>query len=170
MRRLICFEPTTAIFRKEAGEIRGFWRAQECAPGRVVAFKLNEAHADHFVDDAGNFTTRYGTTDEFLALASEESGQDLTWFFRGYLYQAALPDLRQTREDGQLSLEWVTGDGGAFPMPVEVEINGRRQTVAMSGGRGRIAVPAGAHVLIDPDNKVLRRDAFIEEWRAAGGR
>ena len=118
----------------------------------------------------GNFTTRYGTTDEFLALASEESGQDLTWFFRGYLYQAALPDLRQTREDGQLSLEWVTGDGGAFPMPVEVEINGRRQTVAMSGGRGRIAVPAGAHVLIDPDNKVLRRDAFIEEWRAAGGR
>jgi hypothetical protein len=40
----------------------------------------------------------------------------------------------------------------------------------MSGGRGRIAVPAGAHVLVDPDNKVLRRDAFIEEWRAAGGR
>jgi aminopeptidase N len=118
----------------------------------------------------GNFTTRYGTTDEFLALASEESGQDLSWFFRGYLYQAALPDLRQTRGDGQLSLEWVTGDGGVFPMPVEVEIDGRRQTVAMSGGRGRIAVPAGAHVLIDPDNKVLRRDAFIEEWRAAGGR
>jgi hypothetical protein len=55
-------------------------------------------------------------------------------------------------------------------MPVEIEIDGRRQTVAMTGGRGRIAVPAGAHVLIDPDNKVLRREVFIKAWKAAGGR
>ena len=54
-------------------------------------------------------------------------------------------------------------------MPVEVEVDGERQTVAMTGGRGRIAVPAGAHVLIDPDNKVLRRLEFIEAWKAAGG-
>jgi len=118
----------------------------------------------------GNFTTRYGTTDEFLAITSEESGRDLAWFFRGYLYQAALPDLRQTRENGQLALEWVTGDAGVFPMPVEIEIDGRRQTLAMTGGRGAIPVAAGAHVLIDPDNKVLRRDVFLEEWKAAGGR
>ncbi|MDP1912825.1 M1 family metallopeptidase [Brevundimonas sp.] len=116
----------------------------------------------------GEFTTRYGTTNEFLAIVNQESGQDLAWFFRAYLYQAALPDLRHTREDGELALEWVTGDAGAFPMPVEIEIDGRRQTVAMTGGRGRIAVPARAHVLIDPDNKVLRRDVFIEEWKAAG--
>jgi hypothetical protein len=68
-----------------------------------------------------------------------------------------------------VALEWVTGNGGVFPMPVEVEIAGRRQTVAMTGGRGRIAAPAGAHVLIDPDNKVLRRLEFIEAWKAAGG-
>lgn len=118
----------------------------------------------------GRFTTRHSSTDEFLAIASDEAGRDLTWFFRGYLYQAALPDLRQTGENGELSLEWVTGDGGVFPMPVEVEINGRRQTVAMTDGRGVVPVPAGAHVLIDPDNKVLRRHVFLEEWRAAGGR
>ena len=64
----------------------------------------------------------------------------------------------------------MTGDVGVCPRPVELEIDGRRQTVAMSGGRGRIAVPTGAHVLIDPDNKVLRRDIFLEEWKAAGGR
>lgn len=117
----------------------------------------------------GAFQPRYGTTDEFLAIVNEETGRDLTWFFKGYLYQAALPDLRQTRADGELTLEWVTGNGGVFPMPVEVEIDGRRQTVAMSGGRGRIVAPAGAHILIDPDNKVLRRLELIEAWKAAGG-
>ena len=115
----------------------------------------------------GGFTTRYGTTDEFLAIVSEEAGRDLSWFFRGYLYQAALPDLRQTHEAGELTLAWVTGDGGIFPMPVEIEIDGRRQTLAMTGGRGRIAAPATSHILIDPDNKVLRRLDFIEQWKAA---
>ncbi|MBU1384971.1 MAG: M1 family metallopeptidase [Alphaproteobacteria bacterium] len=118
----------------------------------------------------GGFQPRYGTTDEFRAIASEEAGRDLTWFFRGYLYQAELPDLRQTRENGELILQWVTGDGGAFPMPVEVEIDGRRETVPMTGSHGRLAVPDGAHVLIDPDNKVLRRLDFIEAWRAAARR
>ncbi|WP_292062775.1 M1 family metallopeptidase [Brevundimonas sp. UBA7664] len=118
----------------------------------------------------GQFQPRNGTTREFLAIVNEETGQDLGWFFDGYLYQAALPDLRQTREGDVLALEWVTGGDGDFPMPVEVEINGRRQTVAMTGGRGRITAPADAQVLIDPDNKVLRRLVHIEAWRAAGGR
>ncbi len=116
----------------------------------------------------GAFEPRYGTTDELLAIVNEETGRDLSWFFRGYLYNAALPDLKQTRDGGDLVLEWVTGDGGVFPMPVEIEIDGRRQTVAMTNGRGRVAAPATAHVLIDPENKVLRRLDFIEAWQAAG--
>ncbi|MEJ6790170.1 M1 family metallopeptidase [Brevundimonas sp. BR2-1] len=116
----------------------------------------------------GQFRPRYGTTDELLAIVNEETGRDLTWFFRGYLYNAALPDLKQTREGDDLVLEWVTGDGGVFPMPVEIEIDGRLQTVAMTDGHGRIAAPATAHVLIDPANKVLRRLDFIEAWQAAG--
>ncbi len=114
----------------------------------------------------GNFAPRYAITDEFLAIVNEETGQDLRWFFRGYLYNAALPDLRQTREGDRLRLEWVTGDGGVFPMPVEVEVDGRVVTVPMTGGRGEVSAPAGAHVLIDPHNKVLKREVFIEEWRA----
>ena len=113
----------------------------------------------------GDFTTRHASTDDFLAIVNEEAGRDLTWFFRGYLYQAALPDLRETRERGRLHLEWVTGDGAAFPMPVEVEVNGRRFTVPMTNGRGDIAVAERAHVLIDPDSKVLRRLDFIEVWK-----
>ena len=113
----------------------------------------------------GNFTTRHASTDDFLAIVNEEAGRDLTWFFRGYLYQAALPDLRETRDGGRLHLEWVTGDGAAFPMPVEVEIDGRRLTVPMTDGRGDIVVDERAHVLIDPDSKVLRRLDFIEIWK-----
>ncbi|WP_420478790.1 M1 family metallopeptidase [Brevundimonas sp. FT23028] len=113
----------------------------------------------------GNFTTRYATTNEFLAIVNEETGQDLGWFFRGYLYNAALPDLRQTRDGDTLRLEWVTGDGETFPMPVEVEIDGRLVTVSMTGGRGEVTAPAGAHVLIDPQSKVLRKLDFIEVWK-----
>jgi aminopeptidase N len=114
----------------------------------------------------GNFSTRYGTTDEFLAIVSEEAGQDLGWFFRGYLYQAALPDLRQTRTGDRLELEWVTGDGGAFPMPVEVEVDGRMSTLPMTGNHGSLTVPAGAHVLIDPHDRILRRLDHIEVWKS----
>jgi len=51
-------------------------------------------------------------------------------------------------------------------MPVEVEIDGRVRTVAMTGGLGEIAVPAGAHVLIDPQNKVLRQMDVIDRLQA----
>ncbi|WP_396594277.1 M1 family metallopeptidase [Brevundimonas sp. R86498] len=115
----------------------------------------------------GNFQPRYASTPEFLALVNEETGGDFGWFFRGYLYQAVLPDLIEKREGDGLTLRWVTGDGEAFPMPVEVEVNGVVQTVPMTGGQGSLAVPANAHVLIDPANKVLRRMERIDGTRPA---
>ena len=114
----------------------------------------------------GNFTTVYRSTPDFLRIVNEVTGRDYGWFFRGYLYNAALPDLAATREGETLTLSWTTGDGEVFPMPVEVEIDGVVQTVPMADGRGSIAVPTGAHVLIDPANKVLRRLDFVEAWRA----
>ncbi len=112
----------------------------------------------------GNFHPVFRSTPEFLAIVNQETGRDLTWFFHGYLYQAALPELRQTRDADGLSLDWVTGDGAPFPMPVEIEIDGRLQTVAMTDGRGHIAVAPTAHILIDPENKVLRKLDFIDAW------
>jgi aminopeptidase N len=114
----------------------------------------------------GNFAPLYRSTGDFLAIINDFTGRDYGWFFRGYLYNAALPMLTQTRDGDVLKLEWTTGDGGIFPMPLEIEIDGRVQTVAMTGGRGQIAVPAGAHVLIDPQNKVLRQMDVIDELQA----
>jgi aminopeptidase N len=114
----------------------------------------------------GNFSPRFASTDDFLALINEESGDDLTWFFRAYLYQAALPDLRQTRDGDRLDLEWVTGDSGPFPMPVEVEIDGSVTVLPMAGNHSSLTVPGRAHVLIDPRNRILRRLDHIEVWKA----
>lgn len=114
----------------------------------------------------GNFAPLYRSTQDFLDIVNDVTGKDYGWFFRGYLYNAALPVLNETREGGRLKLHWTTGDGGAFPMPVEVEIGGRVRTLAMTGGRGEITVPNGAHVLIDPDNKLLRQLDFIDAYQA----
>lgn len=118
----------------------------------------------------GNFQPRYGTTAEFIANAERASGRDLDWFFDAYLYNAALPELRMTRDGDRVTLDWITPSGRPFPMPVEVEVDGRVQTVAMTGGRGALTAPSGAHVLLDPRNRVLRRLPHIEQfvaWQAA---
>ncbi|WP_298162366.1 M1 family metallopeptidase [Brevundimonas sp.] len=114
----------------------------------------------------GNFQPVYRSTPDFLRIVNAVTGKDYGWFFRGYLYQAALPVLNETREGETLTLSWTTGDGGDFPMPMEVSVDGRIQTVAMTGGRGSVRVPAGAHVVIDPQNKVLRRLDFVETYQA----
>ena len=67
-------------------------------------------------------------------------------------------------------LSWITPSGCAFPMPVEVEIDGRVQTVAMTGGQGELTAAPGAHVILDPRNRVLRRLPHVEQfvaWQAA---
>lgn len=111
----------------------------------------------------GNFAPRYGSTAEFEALVKAESGHDLGWFFDAYVRRAALPELVSSAEPGGLKLEWRVG--GAFPMPVEALVGGARVTVAMPNGFGHLAVPAGAHVVLDPDAKILKRSAAIEAYQ-----
>jgi len=114
----------------------------------------------------GNFQPLYRSTGDFLQIVNDVTGQDYGWFFKAYLYNAALPVLTQTRDGDSLNLQWTTGDETAFPMPVEIEIDGVVQTVPMTSGRGSITAPADAHVLIDPQNKVLRQMDVIDELQA----
>jgi len=64
-----------------------------------------------------------------------------------------------------LKLRWVTGDRAPFPLPVEVQVDGRLTTLPMVGGRGEMPVPDGAHVLIDPMSKLLRQDDDMDRFR-----
>lgn len=114
----------------------------------------------------GNFKPRFATTPEFEALMSQAAGRDLSWFYDVYLRSAALPELVETRTGDQLSLEWKTPRSAPFPLPLEVQVDGVVQRVAMEGGRATIAAPAGAHVVIDPMARVLRRSPAIEAMQA----
>lgn len=113
----------------------------------------------------GNFTPMTRSTPEYNAIVNQVTGRNYDWFFNAYLYEASLPVLTQTHEGNRLSLQWTT-PAGVFPMPVEVEINGQVQVVPMTDGRGSIAAPADAIVIVDPENKVLRQLDAVDRLQA----
>jgi aminopeptidase N len=110
----------------------------------------------------GNFKPRFASTQEFIDVVNEEAQGDYRWFFDAYLYKAALPELISRTSEGRVLLQWRVPGGGRFPMPVEVDVSGTVQKVAMTDGSGSVALPAGARPMIDPQAKILRRSRDIE--------
>ncbi len=109
----------------------------------------------------GNFAPRFGSSAEFERIVDQVTGRDYGWFFATYLHQAKLPDLVATSRGGALDLRWQDA-GAGFVMPVEVQINGQTSRVDMPGGRGSVAVPPGAHIVVDPQARLLRRSLAVE--------
>jgi len=110
----------------------------------------------------GNVAPRYATTPDFIAIAQRASGRDLDWFFRVYMYQAALPELKALRRGDTLDLAWKTPADTPFPMPVEVRVGTTIVSLPMADGHGSIALPPGATYTLDPHSKLLRREARFE--------
>ena len=113
----------------------------------------------------GNFEPLYASTPDFIRIVNEESHKDLGWFFATYVYQAALPKLVLTRDGDRATVAWAD-TAGTFPMPVEVEVDGQLRTLQMRDGKGDFAAPEGAHIILDPHNKVLRQLDFIDAYQA----
>lgn len=113
----------------------------------------------------GNFAPRYSSSREFAQIVNEVTGRDYGWFFDVYVFSAALPELQTTRDAGGLTLAWKTAKGGPFPMPVEVRVGDRVQTLPMTDGRGHVAIPAGATFTIDPGSKILRHEPHIDAFQ-----
>ena len=114
----------------------------------------------------GNFAPRYATTRDFIAIVNDVTGKDYQWFFDAYFYQAKLPELLQTRDGDDLVLSWKTPTGQAFPMPIEVKVGDKVVTASMADGMGRIKVGDTVPVIVDPASKVLRRQPYLEDYRA----
>jgi len=114
----------------------------------------------------GNIVPRFGSTNEFVAIVNQESGRDLGWFFDVYLRHAKLPQLTERRDGNRLLLQWRTPGGLPFPMPVEVAVDGKPQIIAMTGGRDELTLPsARAHIVIDPQGKLLRQSDEMDRFR-----
>lgn len=95
------------------------------------------------------------TTDDFVTIAQNESGMDLRWFFELYVRQPKLPRLVTTVDGQTLRLKWETPGEMAFPMPIDVLVDGKVQRVEMKGGQGAVTF-SGAAPVVDPKGWILR--------------
>jgi aminopeptidase N len=114
----------------------------------------------------GNFAPRTASTGDFRRIVEQVTGKPMGWFFDAYFHTAALPKLMTTRDGTTLRLEWRTEAKEPFAMPVEVEVAGKRVTVPMAGGKGSLRLPSPeAHVVLDPEARILRDDPAITAWQ-----
>lgn len=114
-------------------------------------------------------TPRYRNTEEFIAIVHRITGQDYQWLFDVYLYEAALPELKQQQSGDAVTFSWLTPNKKPFPMPIEISVNGKTQVLDFSKGAVTVAIKATEHWLVDPEMKVLRQLPLIglcEENRA----
>jgi aminopeptidase N len=114
----------------------------------------------------GNFRSGFATTQDFSDIVNRVTHKDYSWFFKVYLYRAALPRLVVGREENMLKLEWRTPDDLPFPMPVEVRVGESILTVPMTSGRGELPLGRDADFTLDPRSKLLRQSDAIEQFRA----
>lgn len=97
-------------------------------------------------------------TDDFVAIAEEEAGRELGWFFDAYLYHADPPRLVAERAGDRLVLRWETPSEAPFALPVEVQVDGETRRVELPEGEATLEVPTGADVTVDPQDRVLRAE------------
>jgi aminopeptidase N len=115
--------------------------------------------------EPGNFSPRYASTGDYIAIVDQVTGRKLDWFFDVYLRDAALPRLDEQRDGDTLKLRWVTEHGKPFPMPLEVQVGDTVHTLAMENGTGQLQVPAGSLLIVDPRSKVLRELPHVVEYQ-----
>lgn len=99
--------------------------------------------------------TRLVNTDDFLAIAEQESKMELDWFFELYLRQPKLPKLISGVSGNTLTLRWETPNNMPFPMPVDVEVNGKLKRIEMPDGKGSVNF-TGITPVADPKGWVLK--------------
>lgn len=113
----------------------------------------------------GNFAPRYASTQDYIDIVRKVTHHDYGWFFKVYLYDAALPKLEQTRHGDVLALRWVTEHNDPFPMPLDVQVGEHVTTLPMRDGKGEVKAPPGTLVIVDPRSKVLRDQPYITEFQ-----
>ncbi|MBL4580968.1 MAG: M1 family metallopeptidase [Gammaproteobacteria bacterium] len=102
------------------------------------------------------------SSDDFVRIASEEYGKDLSWFFDMYLRKAELPHLLQERNNEGVSFSWPNNPGVEFNIPILVTQDGRlsEHTVPSTGEIFPLA--EDALLQVDPKVTLLRNFGTTE--------
>ena len=102
------------------------------------------------------------STEEFISLILDNTGEDLRWFFEHYLYKNELPTLMVEEKiiKGKKFIDlWWKDDG--FIMPVEISFNSfdgkRERKMELTNSPTRIAIPKKSKLKIDPNDWLLYR-------------
>ena len=103
------------------------------------------------------YAYRLVSTADFEALVAEELGRPIPWFWKQYLYAAALPGYAVDRVAGDNGRETVTlrWEDPSFEMPLPVAIGGESRRLEMTGGQESFEVATGTVVEVDPQGWVL---------------
>jgi aminopeptidase N len=106
----------------------------------------------------GGRQQRLVNTDDFLAIAEEESKMELDWFFEVYLRQPKLPKLISNVTAAGVELYWETPNGLPFPMPVDISADGKTTRLNVTNAKQTFNTGGGAaeKIMIDPNGWVLR--------------
>ena len=98
---------------------------------------------------------RLVTTDDFKQIAEEESRMDLDWLYEVYLRQPDLPRLKGTLTADGASFEWEVPNNITFPMPLEVEVDGKRTRYETDKGPVTVKWAGAERTKLDPDGSIL---------------
>ena len=100
------------------------------------------------------------STEEFMSLIQMNSGKDLNWFFKQYLFKGQLPTLNiktKNVKDKKFIDYWWEENG--FFMPLEISFKSfdgiRERTLELNNSPKRIAIPASSEVSLDPNGWLL---------------
>ncbi|MFT4994164.1 MAG: aminopeptidase N [Paraglaciecola sp.] len=112
----------------------------------------------------GQISPVLADTQDFLAIVNKLTGEDYSWFFEIYFYQAELPTLSNERSGQTLTLSWVTQNDKPFPMPLDVSINGKIIQLHMKTPQ-KIELGPFDKVTLDPMSKILKDEAYIAQYQ-----
>jgi len=103
------------------------------------------------------------STDDLRQVMEQVSGRDIRWFFRQWLMRAGSPAVecswRYNAEAKKVELTITQRQAGdPYRLPMEVSVDGKLQTIELTGRSQAFAVPAEkapAKVELDPGTWVL---------------
>jgi aminopeptidase N len=101
---------------------------------------------------------RFVTSEDFIRTAEAVTRRELGWLFNLYLRQPKLPKLVSTVEGDRLLLRWETPEGYPFPMPVEIEVDGRVERIAMPDGQASLDAMRYGRGRLDPHLWILQQN------------